>query len=199
MRVSGKAAVTIIVKALPIQTTKFIRQTRYWGQLYETVAGEDITLLLSGLVDSVLYVYVGIYIHIYLYTIYISLYIFNAFISGHVGTPEIAGRYLAVFQVLISSRTGYHPPSAGGGCTLCRLEASTPVPTPSLLPSPPATGVARDAPIRLHLHPLLSAKLQFQLPSTHRASIPCDLATSHRRRIFRYRRRLRSDLRVTLQ
>lgn len=54
-------------------------------------------------------------LHIYLYTIHISLYIFNAFISGHVGTPEIAGRYLAVFQVLISSRTGYHPPSSGWG------------------------------------------------------------------------------------
>lgn len=38
-------------------------------------------------------------------------YIFNAFISGRAGTPEIAGRYLAVFQVLISSRSRCHPPT----------------------------------------------------------------------------------------
>lgn len=36
-------------------------------------------------------------------------YIFNAFISGRAGTPEIAGRYLAVFQVLISSRSRVPP------------------------------------------------------------------------------------------
>lgn len=44
-------------------------------------------------------------------------YIFNAFISGRAGTPEIAGRYLAVFQVLISSRSRCHttqPPTPGG-------------------------------------------------------------------------------------
>lgn len=113
----------------------------------------------------------------------VCIYIFNAFISGHAGIPEIAGRYLAVFQVLISSRTRYHPPFGGWGC---RLEASTPAPTPSILPSPTSIGVARDAPIRLPslTHPLIP--LTTRLPS-------------HRRRIFRYLRRLRSNLRVTLQ
>lgn len=116
MRVSGKAAVTIIVKALPIQTTKIhptnsllrpaIRNS-CWRRYYVA------TIWPGRFCPVCLRRY--IYIYIYLYTIYISLYIFNAFISGHVGTPEIAGRYLAVFQVLISSRTGYHPPSAGGG------------------------------------------------------------------------------------
>lgn len=76
MRVSGKAAVTIIVKALPIQTTKIHPANSLLRPAItaETVAGEDITLLLSGLVDSVLYVYIGIYIYIYI--LYTSLYIF---------------------------------------------------------------------------------------------------------------------------
>lgn len=68
-------------------------------------------------------------------------YIFNAFISGHVGKPEIAGRYLAVFQVLISSRA--HPPWPGGGgvAPLCKLR-----PLHSALAHLPGTKVARDAP-----------------------------------------------------
>ena len=56
-------------------------------------------------------------------SLYIYIYIFNAFISGHVGTPEIAGRYLAVFQVLISSRTRVPPTPARRRVVapLCRL------------------------------------------------------------------------------
>lgn len=57
-------------------------------------------------------------------------YIFNAFISGRAGTPEIAGRYLAVFQVLISSRSRVppnHPPAdEEGGARLCRLRSFDP-------------------------------------------------------------------------
>lgn len=81
-------------------------------------------------------------------------YIFNAFISGRAGTPEIAGRYLAVFQVLISSRsrslTAARSPTAthrradgvGGAvcccCTLCRPEASQyPARSRGPLPPPP--------------------------------------------------------------
>lgn len=51
------------------------------------------------------------------------LYIFNAFISA-AGTPEIAARYLAVFQVLISSVRV--PPTTGWFCTGSSLSSPLP-------------------------------------------------------------------------
>lgn len=85
-------------------------------------------------------------------------YIFNAFISGRAGTPEIAGRYLAVFQVLISSRSRYHPSTyssankgeEGGGrrCTLCRLERSfNPRATTAQFPAASSITAATCAPL----------------------------------------------------
>lgn len=101
-------------------------------------------------------------------------YIFNAFISGRAGTPEIAGRYLAVFQVLISSRSGCYPPihpptpgsgwgRVGGRCTaLCRLVASTsslfhPSPTRPPLPFRAAANVPLATPLSCHPQPLAAA------------------------------------------
>jgi len=74
-------------------------------------------------------------------------YIFNAFISGRAGTPEIAGRYLAVFQVLISSRSRCHttqPPTPGGwggrlhGCADSKLRPPHSPPRHCHLPPPAA-------------------------------------------------------------